>query len=159
MKEGGAYGGRLEAQWRSPDAYPFMTEVPLRWSDLDMFQHVNNVKIALLYEEVRVRLMEAIEAGLPQPFERIRRVVADVRIQYLGEVFYPAPVRVGGRVAAVGSSSYRLSMAMFQNDICVGACDTVFVHFDGGRSLPLPDAWRRSLAVLARCDEPAAALA
>lgn len=145
---------RLAPEWRRLEAYPFVTEVALRWSDMDLYGHVNNVKIALIYEEVRVRLMQEVEARLPQPFTPVRRLVAEVRIQYLGEIFYPTPVIVGGRIVSVGNSSYRLGMAMFQDGACVGACDTVFAHREEGRSLPLPQDWRLSLGRLRGFGDP-----
>lgn len=139
---------RLAPEWRDLDAYPFRVEVAPRWSDMDMVGHMNNVSLGLIYQEARARFMVAIEAALPAGETPIRRVIAEVSIQYLAETHYPAMFSVGCRMGEIGTSSYDMAMGLFQHGRCVGACSTVFVHSAEGRTLPLSDAWRSLLSAL-----------
>lgn len=70
-----------------------MTEhlVPLRWSDLDSLRHVNNVKYAVIAEEVQARLVA--EGRLPA-----ERTVTSV------EVTYRAPMHLSTRPVVVTSA-------------------------------------------------------
>ena len=54
-----------DPQRLSPDAYPLLIEIPTRFADVDPLRHLNNVRLAEIYEEGRVRLhREAnVEAG------------------------------------------------------------------------------------------------
>lgn len=129
-------------------AYPWTVEVATRFGDMDVNFHLNNVAVAGLYEEARVRfnwhLRSSAEIGRP------RFVVARVAIDYLGEGRYPAEATIGVGVAALGTSSYTMVMALFQDHGCIGLCETVLVHRgDGGRgTTPLPDTLRTVLGEL-----------
>ena len=68
----------------------YIYECPLRWSDLDVFGHVNNALFLTLYEEARVALffVGARETGLTSFEEGI--VIARHEIDYLRQVDHSA---------------------------------------------------------------------
>ncbi len=128
-------------------AYPWSTEIQTRFGDMDFNAHLNNVAIAQLYEEGRVRfnwyLRDAFSIGRP------RFLVARVEIDYLGEARYPAPVTVAAAALDVGRTSWRAGLGLFQGGVCLGLCDTVMVHRGAGESgggpASIPDALRHAL--------------
>ncbi len=132
---------------RDPAAYPASQTLETRFGDMDVNGHLNNVAFARLFEETRVRFNRAgaLVAGRPSSF-----VVAHVAIDYLAEGNYPAPVTVGYAIARIGSSSFTVAMAAFQDGNCIALCDSVLVHRDPatGPTL-LPDALRTRLEALA----------
>ena len=73
-------------------------------------------------------------------------------LRYLAEGFYPGEMRVGGGVSRIGNSSYEIAQALFQDGRCIGLCDTVLGYTHEGRSAPLPDPLRQSLARLSSTD-------
>jgi acyl-CoA thioester hydrolase len=86
-----------------------ITEVPMRWSDLDAYQHVNNVVFLRYLQEARVDMLfvhapahgaEALAAGI---------VVARHEIEYIAPMtLRPAPVRVETWVTKLGRASFGL---------------------------------------------------
>ena len=128
---------------RDPAAYPWSVEVPTRFGDLDLNAHLNNVAIANLYEEGRVRfnhhLRRAHNIGRP------RFLVARVEIDYLGEAHYPAAALLSAAVLDVGRTSWRIALGLFQKGECRGLCDTVMVHRGDAGPSPLPDDLRAAL--------------
>lgn len=134
---------RGDPRRRDRAAYPWAIEVATRFGDLDFNAHLNNVAIAQLYEEGRVRfnhhLREAYALGRP------RFLVARVEIDYLGEARYPAPVTLAAASLAVGRTSWRIGLGLFQDGLCVGTCDTVMVHRGDTGPAAIPTALRTAL--------------
>lgn len=61
----------------------FVAAVPVRWSDIDMYQHVNHATMVTLLEEARIPFLR-------EPFgpeiETIGLLIADVHISYKAQV-------------------------------------------------------------------------
>ena len=123
--------------------YPWTVEIATRFDDMDVNRHLNNVTIARLYEEARVRFNWALRALHPDL--RPRYVVGHVAVDYLGEGRYPAPATIGYGIASIGTSSFRAALAMFQDGECLGLCDTVMVHRADDGVAPLPEPLRAVL--------------
>ena len=72
----------------------FVYDVPVRWSDMDAFGHVNNARFLTLYEEARCELFfgQAHKHGLDS-FEA-GTVVARHEIDYVRPVDYGDPLRI-----------------------------------------------------------------
>jgi len=72
----------------------YVYECPVRWSDLDVFGHVNNARVLTLLEEARVAMMfvDAREAGLTSFEEGV--VIFRHEIDYLRPIDYGRGVRV-----------------------------------------------------------------
>ena len=80
--------------------------VPLRWSDMDAYGHVNNVQFVRLLEDARVAMLVQ---WFPEGLEQLDRgiVVARHEIDYLAPLSYrPEPVAVDVWVTRIGGASY-----------------------------------------------------
>ena len=61
----------------------FVAPVPVRWSDIDMYQHVNHATMVTLLEEARVPFLKpAFEADILS----VGLLIADVRVTYKGQL-------------------------------------------------------------------------
>ena len=125
------------SSWRQDrDAYPHTAEIQTRYGDEDVLRHVNNISVAVYYDEARARLMRHIFelAGAPSD---IRIVTAESRISYAGELFYPQPVEVRSGILKVGNASFQIGQAVFQQGRYAGFCETVFVQASKTGAEPL----------------------
>lgn len=67
-----------------PEPKPrFTTPVPVRWSDIDMYQHVNHGTMVTILEEARVPFLTEPFAG---DFDTIGLLIAEVRVVYKGQL-------------------------------------------------------------------------
>src|SRR5271170_1024211 len=61
----------------------FVAPVPVRWSDIDMYQHVNHATMVTILEEARVPfLSQAFGADITT----VGLLIADVRVTYKGQL-------------------------------------------------------------------------
>ena len=134
---------RSDPRRRDVAAYPWTTELATRFADMDVNRHLNNVAVAQLYEETRVRFNWGLRAAHPEL--KPHYLVGRVEIDYLGEGRYPAAVTSGYGIASIGNASFRVAMALFQQDRCIGLCDTVMVYRGETGAAPIPEALRAVL--------------
>jgi len=88
---------------------PYSVDVPLRWSDMDAYGHVNNVQFLRLLEDARV-------IGFQQWFGQDRSLlnsgvlVARHEIEYLAPLdFRHAPISVDMWATQISGSSFNLA--------------------------------------------------
>jgi acyl-CoA thioester hydrolase len=127
-----------------PARYPFACEITTRYADMDPNHHLNNVAMAALFEDARVRFNSAQrfrEAIGP----RGGAMVASVGIDYLAQAFYPAPIVVHCAVEVIGRTSWTMAQLMIQNIRPVAFARSVAVSLDDGRPASLPLTFREQL--------------
>lgn len=112
--------------------YPYMLEVSSRYSDLDPLGHINNVAIAGIFETGRIGFHHQLSA---HPSELgVRWLVAAISLNYLEEMLFPCPVLIASGFSGVGTSSWTIQSAAFQEGRCCATCETVIVmHGPEGR--------------------------
>jgi acyl-CoA thioester hydrolase len=101
----------------------------IRWSDVDAYGHVNNVKFYEYLQEARIAfLMQVNDAG---PAGRRGYVVARLDVDYRRPlVFRPEPIAVESWVTRVGRSSYDLRSRVVDGSETFADAHTVMVAFD-----------------------------
>lgn len=86
-----------------------MTDVAVRWSDMDVYGHVNNARVVTLLEEARTELLfnEGAKRGAETLAEGV--VVVELRVRYRQPLAYSArPVRVRLWVSELRAASFAL---------------------------------------------------
>ena len=127
---------RPEPWQLKPAHYPVSVIMQTRFQDIDPNRHLNNVAFAAMFENARVRLNRSLRPWTERP-KNERSMVAAVTINYLGEGQYPDDVEISSGVSKVGTSSYVIAQAMFQNGQCIATCESVIVCRTDGEGKPL----------------------
>ena len=124
--------------------YRFSHTITTRFSDMDSNRHINNVAIATMLEDARVRFGQV--AGLHDVMDGgLRPMVASVGIEYLAQGHFPHPVVAYVATEDVGRSSWRVVQFLAQDGQPIAFARSVIVCTDGLRSAPIPQAFRHSL--------------
>ena len=124
--------------------YRFSHTITTRFSDMDSNRHINNVAIATMLEDARVRFGQV--AGLHDVMDGgLRPMVASVGIEYLAQGHFPHPVVAYVATEDVGRSSWRVVQFLAQDGQPIAFARSVIVCTDGLRSAPIPQAFRDSL--------------
>ncbi|WP_323801704.1 acyl-CoA thioesterase [Parasphingorhabdus sp.] len=127
---------RPEAWQMIAENYPVSVVMQTRFQDIDPNRHLNNVAFAAMFENARVRLNRSLRPWADRP-KNERSMVAAVTINYLNEGQYPDDVEISSGVSRIGTSSYVITQAMFQNGRCLATCDSVIVCRTDGEGKPL----------------------
>jgi acyl-CoA thioester hydrolase len=124
--------------------YPFVVEITTRYADMDPNHHLNNVAMAALIEDARVRFNTAND--FRAAMGGMGAMIASVAIDYLAQGYYPHPISGYAAVESVGRSSWTLVQLMVQQGQPVAFARSVAVGIAHARPAPLPDAFRTNLA-------------
>jgi acyl-CoA thioester hydrolase len=117
----------------------FCFATPVRFRDIDMFDHVNNAVYLTYVESARVAYYSQV-TGLQDPHD-FDMTVARVEIDFKKPIFFPATINVFTRASRIGTKSWTLEHELRDaatSDL-LATCTTVLVHFDHqtGQSKPI----------------------
>ena len=110
------------------------TPIQKRFSDIDPFQHVNNVSQQMYFD-----------VGKTEYYEKILGV--STATSYAGQVRMHDPVRVTTTCERIGTKSLTLFQQLLVGEEVRSESRSVMVVFDFARqrSEPVPEEWRRRL--------------
>jgi len=109
----------------------------MRWSDMDAYQHINNVAFLGYFEMARVNLFFEHPTHDEKTGMRRGLVVHSHQIQYRRSVEYDAqPLQVQVWVSAVRAASFRCHYELFDHGQLAVTGSTVLVPFDFALNRP-----------------------
>jgi acyl-CoA thioester hydrolase len=120
----------------------------VRFSDVDVYGHVNNVKYFEYYQEARIAFIASLADG---DLDSIRQVVARIDVDYRRPIlFRPEPYAVESWVTRIGTTSYDLSSRIVDGPAggeTYSQAEVRLVAYDlaSQRSRPLTDVERSRL--------------
>lgn len=108
----------------------YVHHVAVRWSDMDVYGHVNNARFLTLYEEARVAMMfvGARAAGLTSLERGV--VIARHEVDYLRPVDYDDKVRIELWVEQIRPSRFVVGYELFDGDAIASRARSVCVPYD-----------------------------
>jgi acyl-CoA thioester hydrolase len=127
-----------------PANYAYGIEVPTRFDDIDSLNHINNVAMAAIFQEGRVRFAHWLREGTVD--QDIGTFIVSAHLEYLDQTYYPAPVTVMMAVESVGGSSKTLVQLAIQGGQPKAFCRAVDVHTARGPASAISEEWRVRLA-------------
>ena len=134
---------RPDPELLRPERYPFSHSVTTRFADVDPNQHLNNVALAAMMEDARVRFNQAI--GLKVKIGERRAMVASVGMEYLAQGHFPDPVEARCGIEQVGRSSWGIAQLLVQNGTVIAFARSVIVAITDDHPAPVPDDTRAAL--------------
>jgi acyl-CoA thioester hydrolase len=104
---------------------------PLRWSDMDAYQHVNNVQYLRYLEDARVHMLATHAKENAADILRSGVVVVSHQIAYRYPLVYrPEPVPIETWVSKAGAVSFTISYEIKDPDRLYATASTVLAAFD-----------------------------
>ena len=130
------------------DAYGYVAEATTRWTDNDVYGHVNNAVFYLYFDSVANRYLIE-EGGLDIHASDIIGLVVESGCQYHAPIEYPATLRVGLRVNRLGNRSVTYGLGVFtagsDDAVAHGYFTHVFVDRETRRPVAVPENLRTAL--------------
>jgi acyl-CoA thioester hydrolase len=129
-------------------SWPFTHSDEVRFADLDVMGHLNNVAFMVQFESARVGYMRAIVPNHDvADAAGFGVMIAEVTIAYRAPGFFGERVDTRVRPAWLGRTSLRLDFEMSVGERLIADGHGVMVLWDRGaeRPLPIPDDVRERL--------------
>ncbi|WP_426957792.1 acyl-CoA thioesterase [Muricoccus radiodurans] len=138
--------------------YPHLLEIPTRWSDNDVYAHVNNVVYYSFFDTVVARWLLG-SGALHLQDSPVIGLVVETGCRFMGPIAFPDLVTAGLRVARLGNTSVRYEIGIFRNAEEAASAEGHFIHVYVDRATqkiptPLPQALRDALAPLVVTPQP-----
>ena len=130
------------------DRYPHFLSIQTRWSDNDIYGHVNNVTYYSYFDTV-VNCFLIDQGGLDIETDSVIGMAVETMCKFNKPLAYPEVLEAGLRVGKLGNSSVRYEIGIFQEGAAEAAAMGHFVHVfvdrATGKPAPIPDAIRSAL--------------
>jgi len=137
---------RPKAEPRS--AYREFYQMQTRWSDMDIYGHVNNV-VYMQYCDAALNRSLIAAGALDLLGSTPIGIVARNSTNYFAEISYPDNVAVGVRVEHIGNTSLLWGFGIFKDGEELAAAKSEYVHVYVNRDSRRPVALSRELRQLA----------
>jgi acyl-CoA thioester hydrolase len=140
-------------------SYPVITEIVVRWGDMDSLGHVNNHIYLQYFETARIAYHEAVGIPAPTPHNQTDGVIlAANSCRYRIPVTYPDILLVGSRVSAIGTDSFLMEYAAISQKLgkLVTEGDALVVLYDyvEGHRIPMLPELRAAIIALEGHEPP-----
>lgn len=130
--------------------FSHVTPVQLRFNDIDILGHLNNIVYFALYDLAKARYLETIRKG-DVDWQRVESVIANVNCSYIKQVKFGEEVEVKTRCIHIGDRSFTLQQCLVEvsTQEIRSICETVMVCFDPstGRSAPMRPEFRKAIEI------------
>ncbi|MBM7368289.1 acyl-CoA thioesterase [Gordonia hydrophobica] len=92
--------------------YAFVADVPVRWSDMDAFGHINHARMVTLMEEARIQWL--LSAGEEYAPLITSAMIVHVDIRYHAQLRHEdSPIRVGMWITTFRSVDFTIGYEIF----------------------------------------------
>lgn len=136
-------GQRLDTRWLEPSLYPEHVIVRPRFQDLDTLGHVNNVAMAAMFEDARVRFNHPMREHFQT--QTVRTMVAGQTLNYVNECHLRPDLDFHIGIGRIGGSSWVMQACAWQEDTPVLLAMATLVSTQAGRPCPIPEGLREML--------------
>lgn len=132
----------------SPSIFHTSLPIQIRFSDVDVVGHVNNIVYFAYYDTGKADFMTKL-LGRPITWDKVESVVANVDCAFISPIFYGEKIEVLTTCTAIHDKSFKLLQMLRNSDTeeVKSVCETVMVSFDPvtQKAAPLNEEWRQML--------------
>ena len=133
---------------KTRDQFHYFLPIQTRWSDNDLYGHVNNVTYYSYFDTAaNALLIEKANFDIHQ--SPIIGLVVDSACSFLHELSYPEIIDVGVTISRIGNSSLTYELAIFkfgqETASAQGHFVHVFVYRETRKRTPIPSKLRSAL--------------
>lgn len=130
------------------DDFRHSIPVQLRFNDIDILGHLNNIVYFAFYDLAKARFLQTIKKGNID-FRKVECVIANINCSYIKQILFGEEIEVLTKCIHIGERSFVLRQCLIESSTreIRSVCDTVMVAFDPalGKSVPMSHELRKAL--------------
>jgi acyl-CoA thioester hydrolase len=123
-------------------------ELRIDWSEIDLFEHVNNLAILKYVQTARINFLEKFDLMQMQTREKKDPILASMKSQFKKPLFYPGKVVICSKIVWIKNSSFCMHHNVFnENNELAAEVEDIIVFYDFIKNIKLliPDGLRRKM--------------
>jgi len=126
-------------------------KIRVDWSDLDMYEHVNNVSYMRYLQSGRVNFWEA--SGIHEFYQNSNQgtMLVSTKCDFKKPLFYPGNAIIKTKLDFIGNKSFGLKHIILneQDEVCAEGIDVVVCFdFEEKKTIPVPEWMREKISEL-----------
>jgi acyl-CoA thioester hydrolase len=133
--------------------------IEVRYGDLDPQGHVNNARYLTYFEQARINYIAHLGLWTSDSFVDIGIILADAHLNFRKAVVFGQAVRVGVRVAHLGTKSLRMEYSLQDEadgtELVNGSTVLVTYDYRTSSTIPIPENWRATITAFEHLPAPA----
>lgn len=115
--------------------YPYITQLPVIWNDMDAMQHVNNTVYFRYLETARINFLHEMPNELGDPGEQEHSLgiaLAETRCRFKVSLTYPDEILIGTAVGEIGERQFTIVQEIYSTkmELIAAEGDSRLVYFD-----------------------------
>ena len=121
--------------------FDFWTSIKTRWRDMDSLGHLNHTSYLSYLESARVDFyIDLGYSGVRKEMDE-STILASIEFYYFSQVSHPASLDLGQRISRVGTKSFDILSAIFEQEkiICSGNFKMVSYNYNKSKTIPVPN--------------------
>ena len=126
--------------------FPAKAYEKIRYADMDRQGHVNNALFSTFFETGRVEILRDKE--LESLRGQSEFVIANIHLNFLGEIHYPGLIDIGTAILEIGRSSIKLIQGIYQDNTLKASAESVIVQVspETRKSIPLSESYKKAIS-------------
>lgn len=132
--------------WRSE--FSFSIPIKTRFSETDLYGHVNNTSVFIYFEEARIEFLQSFGLFGDLDQKKIGFVVADLQCNYLKQMFFDETIDFYVKVDTIGTTSMDLHYMAVNNQgelTVTGRGRVVMMDFTTNKACAIPEEMKEIL--------------
>lgn len=126
----------------SRSQFRHFTALPVRWGDMDMLGHINNVIFFRYIESARIAYFDALLDNDPSIWGGEGPILAEIQCRFIQQLHYPAQLEMGTRTVKIGGRSLQLECVIFKQGepapLASSRAAIVWFNYDQQRAVSVP---------------------
>lgn len=127
--------------------YPVVIEIPVKWGEMDAFQHVNNAVYFRYFENARLAYFDKFDGIGFMTRTGVGPILAATSCRFKTPLTYPDTVLVATKVTTIEEDRFMMEYRIVstKNQKVAAEADCVIVTFDykENKKVPVPEELRR----------------
>lgn len=125
--------------------FPVNIEIPVKWGEMDAFQHLNNVIYYRYFESARIAYFGKTDMMVEMEKTGIGPILASSSCRYKAQVTFPDTLICGSRVSQIDEDRLTMAYAAYSKKLgriaAEGEAVIVSFNFKDNHKVPVPQNW------------------
>lgn len=122
------------AAWEK--TFSFYIPISVRFSETDMYGHVNNISPFIYFEEARIAYLHSIGFLRKDMRQEDGIIVSDLQCNYLKEIYFGDEIQVYVKTDSVGTSSFDIHYKVVREEEVVLTARGRLIYMDTRKKIP-----------------------